>query len=295
MTVKAKTEDLEAFLAVVDSGSFSAAAILLNQQVAKVSRAVARLEATLNFTLLNRTTRRLELTEEGQIFIIHVREGLTVLEKGEEALKLLNSKPSGKLRIDAVSPFIIHQLTPVIKQFTQVYPDITLDITTHDRIIDLLEHKTDVAIRIGDMKDSNLHARLLGRSRLHMVATPEYLANAPELNQLTDLLNHKLIGFTDSPKLNNWFLTENINLKFSMLASSGETIRQLCLADQGIAVLSNFMIRKDINAGRLIEVLPETIKTPNRRESIQAVYYRNSAVSSRISVFLDFIKPRLSL
>ena len=106
MAVTSKTEDLEILLAVVDSGSFSAAARVLNQQVAKVSRSVSRLESALNCTLLNRTTRRLELTEEGHSFIRYVREGLNTLERGEEALRLLKQAPAGRLRVDAASPFI---------------------------------------------------------------------------------------------------------------------------------------------------------------------------------------------
>ncbi len=295
MSLHAKTEDLEIFITVVDSGSFSAAANLLDQQVAKVSRAVSRLENALQCTLLNRTTRRLELTEEGHTFIKYARDGLNTLQTGEEAIKLLKQSPSGKLRVDAASPFVLHQLVPLIDQFTQQYPQITLDITSHDSIIDLLEHKTDLAIRIGDLKDSNLHARKLGTSELHLVASPEYLKKAPKLSQASDLSHHKLIGFTDSPSLNNWPLNIPLKLSFGITASSGETIRQLCIANQGIALLSHFMVTDDLKTGRLVTVLPKSIKTPNHREDIQAVYYKNSAVSSRILAFLDFIKPKLKL
>lgn len=295
MAQHAKTEDLEMFLTVVDSGSFSAAANLLDQQVAKVSRAVSRLENTLQCTLLNRTTRRLELTEEGHTFIKYARDGLNTLQTGEEAIKLLKQAPSGKLRIDAASPFVLHQLVPRIDEFTKQYPHITLDITSHDSIIDLLEHKTDLAIRIGDLKDSNLNAKKLGVSKLYLVASPAYLKTAPGISKISDLNQHKLIGFTDSPKLNNWPLKSTTNLKFNLMASSGETVRQLCLANQGVALLSHFMIGDDLKTGKLIEVLPNSVITPNNREVVQAVYYKNSAVSSRIVAFLDFIKPMLSL
>lgn len=295
MAPHAKTEDLEMFLTVVDSGSFSAAANLLDQQVAKVSRAVSRLENTLQCTLLNRTTRRLELTEEGHTFIKYARDGLNTLQTGEEALKLLKQAPSGKLRIDAASPFVLHQLVPHIDEFTKLYPHITLDITSHDSIIDLLEHKTDLAIRIGDLKDSNLNAKKLGISKLYLVASPAYLKTTPDISKVSDLSQHKLIGFTDSPKLNNWPLNPTSHLKFKLMASSGETVRQLCLANQGIALLSHFMIGDDLKTGKLIKVLPNSITTPNNREVVQAVYYKNSAVSSRIVAFLDFIKPKLSL
>ncbi|WP_256714014.1 LysR family transcriptional regulator [Psychrobacter sp. C 20.9] len=291
----AKTEDIEIFLTVVDTGSFTGAANLLNQQVAKVSRAVSRLEDTLQCTLLNRTTRRLELTEEGHVFIIYARESLNTLYTGEEAIKLLKQAPSGHLRIDAASPFVLHQLTPLVGEFVQQYPHITLDLTSHDNVIDLLEHKTDLAIRIGDLKDSNLHARLLGKSQLRLVASPEYLYQHDEVAHIDDLSTHKLIGFNDASKLNSWPLKTPVKLNFHMTGSSGETLRQLCLNHQGIALLSHFMIGDDLKSGRLVEVLPEAIVTPNNREAIQAVYYKNSALSSRILAFLDFIQPRLTL
>ncbi|MFP3456019.1 LysR family transcriptional regulator [Psychrobacter sp. SIMBA_152] len=296
----AKTEDIEIFLTVVDTGSFTGAANLLNQQVAKVSRAVSRLEDTLQCTLLNRTTRRLELTEEGHVFIRYARESLNTLYTGEEAIKLLKQAPSGHLRIDAASPFVLHQLTPLVGDFVAQYPHITLDLTSHDNIIDLLEHKTDLAIRIGDLKDSNLHARLLGKSKLRLVASPEYLHQHNEVTRINDLniddlSTHKLIGFNDTSKLNSWPLRTPVKLNFHMTGSSGETLRQLCLNHQGIALLSHFMIGEDLESGRLVEVLPEAIVRPNNREAIQAVYYKNSAVSSRILAFLDFIQPRLTL
>lgn len=295
MPVNAKTEDLEAFVTVVDTGSFSSAANLLNQQVAKVSRSVTRLEETLDVTLLNRTTRRLELTEEGEMFLRFTRDGLNTLEKGEEALRLLKSSPSGKLRVDAASPFVLHQLAPLVKTFTEEFPDITLDITSHDSIIDLLEYKTDIAIRIGDLSDSNLHARKLGKSKLHLVASPDYLKANPITGDASTLKDHKLIGFSDSPKLNKWPLKQEVSLRYHLHASSGETIRHFCLAGQGIALLSNFMVHRDIDKGSLVPIFEEDIISPNRRESVQAVYYKNSAVSSRISAFLNFIQPRLTL
>ncbi|MCG9761447.1 MULTISPECIES: LysR substrate-binding domain-containing protein [Pseudoalteromonas] len=295
MPVSSKTEDLEAFICVVDTGSFSAAANLMDEQVAKVSRAVTRLEKSLRVTLFNRTTRRIELTEEGELFLRYARQALNTIEQGEEALKLLRFSPAGKLRVDAASPFVFHQLTPILKGFNEAFPDITLEITSHDSIIDLLEHKTDIAIRIGDLADSNLHARLLGRSKLHLVASPDYISKFLGSEPLITLSNHNLIGFTDAPHLNVWPLQNPQQLKFSISASSGETVRQLCIAGHGIALLSNFMVRQDIKAGRLVEVFTEQIISPNRREAVQAVYYQNSGVSSRISAFLDYIAPRLTL
>ena len=294
MPLTAKTQDIEIFLTVVDAGSFSNAAKLMDQPVAKISRAITRLEQALDVPLFNRTTRRISLTHEGQTYVDYARQGLNTLAKGEEAIGLLNQCPKGDLRVDAASPFVLHQLTPLVNEFCQAYPGIHLDISSHDDVIDLLEHKADVAIRIGDLADSNLHARLLGRSQLHIVASPEYLQTQP-INSLEQLSKARIIGFSDAPHLNNWPLRQAVHLPFAITASSGETVRQLCIAGQGVALLSNLMVAKDIQAGRLHCVLSDAISSPNRRESVQAVYYRNSAVSSRICAFLDFIAPRLQL
>ncbi len=292
--VRSKTQDLTTFLTVVDSGSFSKAANLLEQNVAQVSRAVARLETQHHCTLFNRTTRRIELTQEGERFAEQIRQGLTALATAESELSSAHASPKGVLRIDAASPFVLHQIVPHIKAFQKRYPDIRLEITSHDNIIDLLEHKTDVAIRVGELSNSNLHAKKLGESPLHLVASAEFLKQYP-IEHIDDLTNAPLIGFSDAPALNKWPLIPMATLAFHIKASSGETVRQLCLNGMGVAMLSRFMCQADIDAGRLVALLPQHVQTPNRRESVHAVYYRHSAVAGRIRAFLDFMSPRFNL
>lgn len=293
--IKSKTLELEYFIAVVDSGSFSAAATMLDQQVAKISRAIARLEKELDITLFNRTTRRVELTEEGHVFFNYAKRAIQVLTEGEETLNNLKGEPRGKLRIDAASPFLYHQIIPHIQAFAKQYPEINIELISNESIVDLIEKKTDVAIRIGKLSDSNLYAKKLGNSKLRMVASPDYLARHSAPKNSAELSEHNLIGFVANAKLNNWHLRDAMTIKPSICASNGESIRQLVLAGNGIAVLSNFMVSEDIANGRLVELLPGSISSPNPREEIHAVYYRNSAVSSRISVFLSFFAKRMSL
>ncbi len=295
MAIVSRTEDLEILLAIIDSGGFSAAARALDIQVARVSRAVTRLETELDCTLLNRTTRRVELTEEGRLFVEQARGGLNQLAEAEEQLRALKGAPAGRLRVDAATPFILHQLVPLIGGFRQAYPQIQLELVANENIIDLLEKRTDVAIRIGRLEDSNLHARLLGRSPLHIVASPAYLEQAGIPESIAALQDHSVIGFTDAAHLNRWPLVEPMEIRPAIGSSSGETIRQLCLAGQGIALLSRFMVHDDLSQQRLISLLDTEILTPSPREQVQAVYYRNTALSSRISAFLDYIGPRLKL
>ncbi len=290
-----RSDDLEILLAVVDSGGFSAAAELLGIQVARASRAVTRLEQQLGTTLLNRTTRRIELSEDGRIFVVQIRDGLARLEGAEEQLRLRHQAPAGTLRIDAASPFVLHQLVPHIQAFRKRYPQIELALTTSEGVIDLLEKRTDVAIRIGELQDSSLHSRFLGRSGLHLVASPDYLENHPEPVSSADISAHDCIGFTAPASLNDWPVGPGIRIVPALSASSGEVIRQLCLAGQGIACLSRFMIADDLAAGHLIPLLTDQMQSPHPREQVQAVYYRNTALSARITAFLDFIQPRLVL
>ncbi|NAW66133.1 LysR family transcriptional regulator [Photobacterium halotolerans] len=296
MTIISRTEELEIFLAVVDSGGFSAAASQLDLQVAKVSRAIARLEAELGVSLLTRTTRRVELTEEGRFFAEHIRNGLSQISDAEEKLRGLKGQPAGRLRVDSASPFILHQLVPHIAEFRAQYPDIDIELISSESIIDLIEKRTDLAIRIGELKDSNLHAKFLGRSALRIVASPAYLATFGTPQTAADLAQHQCIGFAGQPSLNKWpLISGSYTPLMSLQASSGETVRQLCLEGNGLALLSNFMVCRDLAAGRLVAVMDDTIASPNNREPVQAVYYKNSALSPRIRAFLDFIAEKLCL
>lgn len=294
--IKSKTEELEVFLAVIDCGGFSAAANQLEMQVAKVSRLVANLEKTMGCSLFHRTTRRVEPTHEGLMFAQSVRAGLMLIKDAQEKLIVQKSAPTGRLRVDASTTVMQHQIVPLVKAFQAAYPGIELELATNESIIDLLEKRTDVAIRVGTLKDSNLHARVLGRSPLRLVASAEYIEQYGAPHDIQSLLSHKLIGFSGQPHLNRWPLFgEKLEPSFSNLATSGEIIRHLCLGGVGITLLSQFTVGNDIAEGRLVSLCEGAIATPHPRELVQAVYYQNSAPSPRITAFLDFIQSRLTL
>ncbi|WP_079453429.1 LysR substrate-binding domain-containing protein [Pseudomonas aeruginosa] len=202
--MKANSDELQSFVSVVDSGSISAAAEQMGLTASAVSRTLSRLEHKLGTTLLNRTTRRMELTEEGRYFLDQARQILQQMEALEERLALRRQSPAGRLRINAASPFMLHAVVPHIGEFRRLYPDIQLELNTNDLIIDLLEQRTDVAIRIGALSDSTLHARPLGASRLHILASPEYLARHGTPASIEGLRGHTLLGFTQPEHLNRW-------------------------------------------------------------------------------------------
>ncbi|MFC3153194.1 LysR substrate-binding domain-containing protein [Litoribrevibacter euphylliae] len=293
--MKCRSDDLELLLAVVDCGGFSAAADSLGIQVARVSRAVNKVEKQLSVTLLNRTTRRIELTAEGRTFVDNVRLGLQQIQQAEDDVINRGALPEGRLRVDAASPFIFHQLIPLIESFKAMYPAIELELSSNEVFVDLIEKKTDLAIRIGKLEDSTLHARALGRSPLYVVASPAYLAKRGLPDSPQALNQHDIIGFSGQESLNKWPLKAIESLTPTLAATNGESIRQLTLAGNGIACLSNFMIQQDLEEGRLVSVLDDFRIGNTDRELINAVYYKTSSVARRISAFIDFIQPRLTL
>lgn len=293
--MKCRSDDLELLLAVVDCGGFSAAADSLGIQVARVSRAVNKVEKQLSVTLLNRTTRRIELTAEGRTFVGNVRLGLQQIQLAEDDVINRGALPEGRLRVDAASPFIFHQLVPLIESFKAMYPAIELELSSNEVFVDLIEKKTDLAIRIGKLEDSTLHARALGRSPLYVVASPAYLAKRGLPDSPQALNQHDIIGFSGQESLNKWPLKAIESLTPTLAATNGESIRQLTLAGNGIACLSNFMIQQDLEEGRLVSVLDDFRIGNTDRELINAVYYKTSSVARRISAFIDFIQPRLTL
>jgi len=293
--IKTRSDELEILLTVIDCGGFSAAANALNIQVARVSRAVSKVEQQLGVTILNRTTRRVELTEEGRVFVDKVQVGLQHIQQAEDDIIYRGQLPAGRLRVDAASPFIFHQLIPLIGLFKQAYPDIELDLSSNEGFVDLLAQRTDVAIRIGKLDDSTLYARPLGKSPLYIVATPQYLANRGGVVEPSDLSQHALIGFSQVKALNKWPIKGLAPIEPGLTASNGETIRQLTLSHNGIACLSGFMVNDDISSGKLVSLLEPYRLQGTAREQVNAVFYKSSTVAKRISAFIDFIKPHLNL
>ncbi len=293
--MKITLEELRAWVAVVDSGSITAAAEQLEQTTSGISRALSRLESKLQTTLMHRTTRRLALTDEGVIFLEHARQILTSVERAEEQIARRRETPAGRLRINANTPFMLHVIVPLLAEFRQQYPQIELELNTDDIVIDLLEQQTDIAIRIGELRDSTLRARVLGSSATRLVASPDYLAKHGVPGSVAALSQHQLIGFSQLDTHNTWPVWQQegefLRIKPTLTASSGETLRQLALQGLGIVRLSDFVSREDREQGRLMDVLAS--ETRELRLPVHAVYYRNQTLSSRVTCFLDFLQEKI--
>lgn len=293
--MKSTLEEQQAFVTVVDSGSITSAAERLGISVSGVSRTLNRLEQKLGATLLRRTTRRLELTEEGETFLEHCRRILAAVEEAEEAMLDRHNQPQGRLRVNAAPSFMQFVIVPLIGEFRASYPGIKLELDTHDRFVDLLEQRVDLAIRIGELEDSSLHARLLGYSPLRLLASPAYLERAGVPQGIADLKTHSLLGFSQLDHLNQWplILAEGKRLYITptLSASSGSTMLELAMAGEGIVCLADFMTITPRQNGALIDVLPNC--TTLQTQAVNAVYYRQATLSQRTRLFMEFLAERL--
>jgi len=289
--VKASTDELKIFVTVVESGSFSRAARQLELATSAVSRAVKKLEAKLGVELLTRTTRQISLTQEGEGYFRKVQKLLQEMAAAENELMESRQVPRGLLRVDAATPVVLHLLTPMMAPFRQRYPEMTLSLISSETFINLIERKVDVAIRAGNLTDSSLRARPLFTSYRKMIAAPAYLARCGVPVSVDELAQHSCLGFVETPALNRWPVAqpdgELYTIQPTITANSGETLKQLCLAGNGIACLSDYMIDKELSDGSLVEVLAD--KRLPVAMPFNAVYYSDRAVSTRVRAFIDFL------
>ncbi|MCL6744102.1 MULTISPECIES: DNA-binding transcriptional regulator YafC [Kosakonia] len=293
--MKTTSEELAIFVAVVESGSFSRAAERLGQANSAISRAVKKLENKLGVNLLNRTTRQLSLTEEGERYFRRVQSVLQEMAAAETEVMETKSTPRGTLRIDAATPVVLHFLMPLIKPFRERYPEINLSLVSSETFINLIERKVDVAIRVGKLTDSSLRARPLFKSYRKIIASPDYIARHGKPETVEELRNHVLLGFTEPVSLNTWPIASADGQLFEatpdISSNSGETLKHLCLSGNGIASLSDYMIDKELASGELVDLLADQrlpVEMP-----FSAVYYSDRAVSTRIRAFIDFISEHL--
>jgi DNA-binding transcriptional LysR family regulator len=182
-------------------------------------------------------------------------------------------------------------IVPLVQGYRERYPHVELEFNSNEGIIDLLERRTDVAIRIGRLKDSTLHGKPIGSSRLRILASPEYLKSHGLPKRIDELAKRSLLGFNQPESLNVWPIlgadNEPYRIAPTISSSSGETLRQLALAGAGIVCLSDFMTARDRREGTLVQLFPR--QTQDVRQPINAVYYRNTAISSRIASFVDYL------
>lgn len=291
-----QVDALIAFVAVIDTGSFSAAAERLGQTPSGVSRTISRLESQLGMTLITRTTRRQDLTEEGEWLLGRARKILSDLQETEEQLTARLSRPSGLVRVNASTPTLDHLVAPLVAEFMDLYPLVRLELVSGETFIDLIEERADLAVRIGPLADSTLNARRLGTTGLRILASPEYLARHGRPERPEQLANHRLVGFTEPASLNIWPLPsksgEGLPVQPAIAASSGETLRHLALNGAGIVCLGDFLSQNDVANGRLVPIL-ESFSLP-WTQPIWAVFYKQDVLAPRVAALVNFLAQKLA-
>jgi DNA-binding transcriptional LysR family regulator len=290
-----RSGEMEVFTRVVELGGFSAAARELRMTPSAVSKLVSRLEARLGTRLVNRTTRKLELTPEGAAFN---GKALRILADMEEAERSAASadQPVGKIRINTSASYGTHILAPILGGFLARYPGTSVDLILTDKIVDLVADRTDIAIRAGALASSTLLARKLGETRLLVVASPDYLDRMGRPATLAEVNRLNRLGFGYVRHAEGWRIEEDgeselISARSRIQASDGEALRHLALNGLGMARLAAFCVRSDMAAGRLVEVLPE--RTVVETEAFHAVYVgQGGPLPARVRVMLDYLAER---
>ncbi|QTK81753.1 LysR family transcriptional regulator yafC [Agrobacterium tumefaciens] len=285
------------FQRVVEAGSFSQAARSLLMTPSTVSKLISRIESRLGVRLLERSTRQLVLTEEGQIYYEKSAELLAGFAEVERELTRGAASASGTIRVNASVAFGVLGLEPVLPALWESHPNIIVDLSLSDEMTDLYRDRTDVAFRVGSLQDSTAIARRIGVATRKIVASRSYLDRHGEPETVEDLHQHNCLGFNFRRAAPVWPLKESGRIVDStvagpLLANNGETVRRMALAGVGLARLGDYHVRDDVRAGRLVEVLSHAVE--GDEEEIHALYLGGPRLPHRVRIFLDFVCPRLA-
>lgn len=295
-----RSGEMEVFAAVVERGGFSAAAKLFGMTPSAVSKLVTRLEARLGARLINRSTRKLQLTAEGQAF--HQR-CVTILSDIAEAEceAAAGRAPRGRVRVNANVAFGNQILLPLVPAFLAEHPELSIDLVFTDQVVDLIEERADIAIRVapGPLRGNQLMARKIGESGVAVVASPDYLARHGAPKTPADLAKHNLIGFNFARSVEGWpFRVDGALISIAAVGNTqvgdGEIARQLAVAGVGLARLGRFHTQAEVAAGRLVTVLEDF--NPGDIEVIHAVYLgQGGFVPARMRAFIDFLARNVKI
>lgn len=290
-----RSGEMEVFVRVLREGGFSAAARSLDLTPSAVSKVIARLEDRLGARLLLRTTRALTLTEEGEAYHRAAVAILQDLDDADQAAAV--GAVRGRLRVSASVPFGRMFVAPLAITFLARHPDVILDLSFTDDVVDLLAQRTDVAIRVGDLPDSALIARKVGQSRRVVCAAPAYLARQGTPHLPADLKDHECLRFNFRRARTGWPFRQDGRafeqpVAGNMLLNNGETMRQMALAGVGIARLGLFHVADDIAAGALVPLLEPY--NAGDVEVISAVHVGGGPTPNRVRAFIDHMVEGLA-
>ena len=286
--------DMRVFVRTVDRGSFSAAASDLGLTPSAISKLVTRLEDRLGVRLLSRTTRRLALTPEGEIYVVRARQILADIDDAEAEVTRARGAPRGKLRINSGTAFGLHQLAPSLAEFLTRYPEIDIELSITDRLVDLVDENADIAVRSGRITDSPHVMRKIADLQRAICAAPSYLARRGTPNTPADLHDHDCI-VVSVPGLNRWpFKTRNgvdvVEIAPRVSTDDAEAALRLAIEGAGIVRLSDVIVSEPIRDGRLVSLLADVHHV--EPFPLSAIYPAGRHRLPKVRVFLDFLVER---
>lgn len=288
--------DIASFVRVVDLGSFAAAALEAGLTASGLSRAVARLETGLGVKLLHRTTRRLVLTQEGEIYLARARDILAALEAAEAEVTAARGRPQGLLRINAGTAFARHRLARLLPEFQALHPGVAIDLSVSDQRIDPVAGQIDVTIRVGSLDDGPLIRQRLGEVRRIIVASPDYLARHGTPLAPADLLRHNCLLLSGFAHQASWpFFEEGrrftLPVKGALSCDSADMLLDLALAGGGIIRLGDFLGEAALAQGRLVALLGAC--HDDEPMPISALVLPGRQAIPRVRAFVDFLKAAM--
>ena len=284
-------DGINEFVCVVETESFTAAAKRLEVSVAHISRQVNQLEDRLGAKLLYRTTRKLRLTEVGEVYYQHARKILDDMQAAERAVMEMEGKPTGKLRITAPVYYGEYFLAPLVNDFLLQYPQLDLELKLTNETVDLVKEGYDLAIRLGTLDSSSLMCRKLARRTQYLCASPAYLAAHGTPQTLADLANHRCLGgsldhwrFLENGKLRNW------RVGSAWSCNSGLALKDAALKGLGIVQLPDYYVQEALAQGSLVSLL-ESHRLPD--DGVWVVYPQNRHLSPKVRLLVDFLVAQL--
>ncbi len=285
------------FTEVVNSGSFTQAALNSSHSTSYISKEINKLEARLGIRLLHRTTRTLSLTPEGELYFQQCQQLIEDAQVAENAITGQQEKPQGRLKVSCPVSFGLSNLRPILSQFTEQYPEIVLELDLNDRKIDIVAEGYDVAIRASkQLDDSSLISRRIRRSYAVVIASPDYLQKHGTPKHPSELSQHKTISYSYIRQGNSWDLidqdgqTIHIPIKSQVVTNNSYMELALCMAGQGITILPHFHLHDEVEQGKLVALFTDFPRLPI---DIFMVYPSRKHMSAKVRCFLDFIMEHL--
>lgn len=296
MNRQASSTEIATFVRVIERGGFAAAADEFGLTPSGVSKVITRLEDRLGVKLIQRTTRRLVLTPEGETLLARGRDILASIDATVAEVTAARGKPKGIIRVNSGTAFAKHKLVRHLGEFLERFPDITLELSIADRRVDVINDQFDVVIRTGRLEDSSLHMRKLGVSTRVIVGSPAYLKRRGTPVTAEDLARHTCLAITGLSRLSEWPLrtgdrVSNLSIKAAIFCDSADILRDMAIAGIGLVRLSHFMLDDAIADGRLVPVLEDV--HVSEVLDIAAVMPPGRQLWPRVRVFLDFVAEKM--